>query len=265
MSQDVQGKVALVTGSGRGLGRAYAEHLARLGADVIVHDKTMEAPAEFGEAENLREVAESIEALGRRALVVTGDVAKPGEVRRFVAQALEAFGRIDILVNNAGGDIAAAAPRPDPNDGVFIKDEDVHAVIDRNLTGTIHLCRAVAPAMMARRSGQIVNVSSSAALTSVTTGIVYAAAKAGIIHYTRCLAQQLREYNVRVNCLSPGPTVTARFLATRDVSAEALRETEGLVRLGRPADQARAVEFLVVALSEFITGQNIVVDGGSTP
>lgn len=259
---DLRGKVALVTGSGRGLGRAYAEHLARLGAAVAIHDVTETAPAEFGEAPDLAAVEAIIRGYGVPACAVTGDTRDADAVARLVATVNERLGPIDILVNNAGGDIAARGGKPKPNDAVGIPAEDVQAMIDRNLTGTIHSCRSVAPQMMERRRGRIVNISSSAALVAVTDGVIYAAAKAAIIHYTRCLAKQLRTYNVTANCIAPGATVTARFLATRHVSPEARQGGEGLDRLGQPEDLAKAVEFLVSDLAAFVSGEVICVDGG---
>ena len=109
-----------------------------------------------------------------------------------------------MLVNNAGGDIAAEGGKPKPNDCLEIPERDLHAVMDRNLLGTMNVCRAVAPAMMERREGRIVNVASVAGMGATSVGPIYAVAKAGIIHYTRCLAAQLRPYGVNVNCISPG-------------------------------------------------------------
>ena len=258
----LSGRVSFVTGSGRGLGRAYALHLARLGSDVVVHDKSDDEPARFGEAESLTETVRQIEALGVRALAVTADVTRPDEVEAAVAKAVAHFGRIDILVNNAGGDIGRATPRPSPNDGVFIKAEDVDWVIAINLNGTIHFCRAVAPIMMRQRYGRIINVASMAAFIPVNEGLVYAAAKAGIVHWTVCLARQLKPYNITVNAIAPGGTVTARFLATRAVDPERLAATEGLERLGRPVDVAKVVEFLVSPLADFVSGETIRVHGG---
>ncbi|HEX6971448.1 MAG TPA: SDR family NAD(P)-dependent oxidoreductase [Limnochordia bacterium] len=259
---DLRGKVALITGSGRGLGRAYAEHLAKLGAAIAVHDVTETAPAEYDEAENLAAVAAAIREHGVRVCTVTGDLRRAETVDAIVAAVNEQLGPIDILVNNAGGDIAERGGKPKPNDAIGIPAEDVQAIIDRNLTATIHCCRAVAPQMMERRAGRIINISSVAGLSAVTDGVVYGAAKAGIIHYTRCLAKQLRPYGVTANCIAPGPTVTARFLATRYVSPEALKGGEGLDRLGRTEDLARVVEFLVSDLAAFVSGEVIAVDGG---
>ena len=262
MEQKLAGQVALVTGSGRGLGRAYAMHLARLGADVIVHDIDAAATAVYGEGESAEEIVEEIRTLGRRSLFVAADVVDSSQVEAAVRQALEALGRIDILVNNAGGDIAAAGGKPKPNDCLEIPERDLHAVLDRNLIGTMNVSRAVAPGMMERRQGRIVNVASVAGLSPTTVEPVYAVAKAAIIHYTRCLAAQLRPYGINVNCISPGGTRSARFLADRPhMTAEQLAPKSRLERLGEPEDVAKVVEFLVTDLSDFVTGQNIKVAG----
>jgi 3-oxoacyl-[acyl-carrier protein] reductase len=160
------------------------------------------------------------------------------------------------LVNNAGGDIGARSPRPDPNDALDIDDEDIRAVVDRNLLTTMYACKYVGRHMRERRSGKIINIGSGAGHIATREGIIYAAAKAGVAHYTRCLAEQLRPYDVNVNCISPSPTYTGRFLATRGVPSQ-----EGLSRLqrvARPEDMAGIVLFLAGPLSDVLTGDTIV-------
>src|SRR6478672_11557326 len=164
MEQKLLGKVALVTGSGRGLGRAYAMRLARLGADVVVHDIDASATAVYGEGESAEEIVEEIRQLGRRSLFVAADVRQSDRVELAVKQVLAEWDRIDVLVNNAGGDIAAEGGKPQPNDCLEIPEKDLHAVMDRNLLGTMNVCRAVAPSMIERREGRIVNVASEAGL-----------------------------------------------------------------------------------------------------
>src|SRR5215472_13629050 len=214
---DLRGKIALVTGSSRGLGRHYALHLARAGADVIIHDVNEGAAAEFGEAPSGPAVAEEIRSLGRRSAFFSADLTDPAQAEKLVRQALEAFDHIDILVNNAGGDIGANTPRPDPNDALDIAPEDIRSVIDRNLLTTMYTCKYAGSHMRERRSGKIINVGSIAGHMPVAKGIIYATAKKAITHYTRCLAEELRPYGVNVNCLAPPPTYTGRFLATRAI------------------------------------------------
>ena len=256
------GKKALVTGSTRGLGRHIAMRLARMGADVVLHDRDEQQAARFSEASTADEVLEELLATGRQGALVFGDVGDPEAVTRFVDEARAALGRIDILVNAAGGDIGATDNKPEPNDCVGIPAADVQSLFDRNVLGTIYCCKAVAPEMMERREGRIVNISSSAGHLGVDQGAIYAVAKAGINHYTRCLAAQLRPYGVNANAVSPGPTVTARFLATRHVPEERLNDPGRLSRLGRPEDIAKAVHFLASELADYVSGQVLVVDGG---
>jgi len=253
---DLRGKIALVTGSSRGLGRQYALHLARAGADVIIHDVNESAAAEFGEAPSGPAVAEEIRVLGRRSTFISADLTDPVQAEQLVRRALGVFGHIDILVNNAGGDMGARTPRPDPNDALDIDPGDIRSVIDRNLLTTIYTCKYGGIHMRERRSGRIINVGSIAGHMPVAEGIIYAAAKRAITHYTRCLAEQLRPYDVNVNCIAPAPTYTGRFLATRSVSSQ-----EGLSRLQRvaqPEDMAKIVLFLAGPQSEFLTGETIV-------
>lgn len=253
---DLTGQVALVTGSSRGLGRHYALELARAGADVVIHDVSERAAARFGEAPSGSAVAEEVRAMGRRSTFLAADLTDPAQVERLVAQAIAELGQLDILVNNAGGDIGAHTPRPDPNDALEIADEDIRAVLERNLLTTMYACKYAGRHMRERGRGKIVNVGSGAGHVAVRQGIIYAAAKAGVAHYTRCLAEELRPFGVNVNAIAPGPTYTGRFLATRSVE-----EQEGLSRLQRiaqPEDMAAIVLFLVGPLSDILTGETIV-------
>lgn len=256
MTVDLEGKVALVTGSSRGLGLAYATQLARAGAEVIIHDVNESAASQFGEAQSGHAVAEHIERLGRRSTFIAADLTNPGQVEALVETAIARFGRIDILVNNAGGDIGAVDPRPNPNDALDIKVEDIQAVVERNLLTTMFVCKFVGLHMRDRGSGKIVNVGSVAGHAPTTAGIIYAAAKTGVSHYTRCLAEQLRPHGVNVNCIAPAATFTGRFLATRTVKDQA-----GLPRLkqvAQPEDMAKIVLFLAGDQSDYLTGETVV-------
>jgi NAD(P)-dependent dehydrogenase (short-subunit alcohol dehydrogenase family) len=256
-------RVALVTGSGRGLGRAVAERLAGEGADVAIHDISNEAPAEFGEARDLREVAEQIGArYSVRTVAVTADIANEQQVRAMVERIEAALGPIDILVNNAGGDIAARGGKPKPNDALNIPMEDVRAIFDRNLIGTMVVSRAIIAGMIQRRTGSVVFTGSDSAHMGCTDGVAYAVAKAGVVHFCRCLALELRRHGVRANVVSPGPTKTARFLVTRQIDPELAKEGVSLDRYGNPREIADAVAFLSGDAAGFITGQVLRVDGG---
>lgn len=262
MDKPLAGRVALVTGSGRGLGRAMVDRLAELGANVAVHDVSLDAPAEFGEAESLTAVAKEIAGHGGKTAAVTGDIGDPGQVRAMVQAVESQLGPIDILVNCAGGDIAAKGGKPKPNNALGIPAEDIRAIMDRNIVGTMFVCQAVCPGMAERRKGSVVNIASVAAHMGVTDGVAYAVAKAGIVEFTRCLAKDLREHGVRVNAVSPGATMTARFLATRVTDPKLSDPSVPLVRYGLPEEIADAVAFLAGDGARHISGQVICVDGG---
>jgi len=258
------GQVAFVSGSGRGLGHAIARRLAELGASVAVHDRDERAPSEFGEFADLAASLADITAAGGPTCVVAGDIADESRVAAMAAEVERALGPITILVNAAGGDIAAAGGKPKPNNALEIKMEDVRALIDRNLIGTMLMCRAIVPGMLARRAGSVVNIASAAAHVGVSPEVVYSTIKAAIVHYTRCLAAETKTKNVRVNCVSPGATATARFKNTRTLDPRQLVEDGTLARYGTPRDQANAVAFLCSDAAKFIHGQVLRVDGGFT-
>ncbi len=255
-SEDLTGKVALVTGSSRGLGRHYALTLARCGADVAIHDVNASAASQFGEAESGEQVVEEIQALGRKSAFFTADLADAGQTETLVNDVIGALGQIDILINNAGGDIGANTPRPDPNDALDIDPDDIRSVVERNVLTTMYTCKYAGQHMRERRTGKIVNVGSVAGHVPARQGIIYAAAKAANSHYTRCLAEELRPFDVNVNCIAPAATFTGRFLATRDVPDQSDRSR--LQRIAEPEDMASIVLFLVGAGSDYLTGETIV-------
>ncbi|MFN0196192.1 MAG: SDR family NAD(P)-dependent oxidoreductase [Planctomycetaceae bacterium] len=260
----LHGKVALVTGGGRGLGRSFAEHLARMGCAVAVHGMREQGPAEYGEGTTLTDTARQIgETYGVRTKSILGDLTLADQVERVVQTATAELGPIDILIHNAGGDIAAAGGKPNPNDAVMIKECDVRAVLDRNLISTIYLCQQTARQMILRKSGKILIISSIAAFRGSENGAIYATAKAAAIEYMRCLAVQLRPHNINVNSLAPGDTRTGRFLGTRHVDPQRLVEGGTLDRVGLVDEVTRVVEFFAGPLGEFVTGQVLRVDGGS--
>lgn len=260
----LSGQVALVTGAGRGLGRAFAEKLAALGCDIAVHGMREDGPSEYGGGSTtLTDVAREIgERHGVRTVKLLADLTDAAAVGRVVADAEAALGPLGILVHNAGGDIAARGGKPDPNDVVNIREEDVRAVLDRNLLSTIFVCQAAARGMMARKRGRIVTIGSVAAFKGRSFSAVYATAKAGALAYSRCLADQLRPYDVTVNVIAPGDTRTERFLATRAVDGARLVEAGTLDRIATVDEVARVVEFFAGPLGAFVSGQVLRVDGG---
>ncbi|MEZ6063065.1 MAG: SDR family NAD(P)-dependent oxidoreductase [Planctomycetaceae bacterium] len=260
----LDGKVALVTGSGRGLGRAFAEHLAKLGCSVGVHGMREHGPAEYGEGTTLTDTAREIgEAHSVKTCRLLGDLTCIDDVNRIVESVTAELGPIDVLVHNAGGDIAAAGGKPNPNDAVMIKPEDVRSVIDRNLMSTIYVCQATARQMMSRRSGRILTISSISGFLGIPNSAIYATSKAAVVEYTRCLAVQLRPYNINVNSLAPGDTRTGRFLGTRQVDENRMATQGTLDRIAMVDEVTRVVEFFAGPLGDFVTGQVLRVDGGS--
>lgn len=258
----LEGKVALVTGSARGLGRAYALHLAKIGADVVINDIDLDAAKVYGEELSAPTVMDEVRALGRQSLGVVADVTQKDQVDGMVKQIVETFGHIDILVNNAGGALV-----PGPSLASQVPEADFRRMMDINLMGTIFSCQAVAPYMKEQRSGKIVTVGSQAGLRSQGSGggTAYSVAKAAIQHYTRKLASELGPYNVNVNCIAPGWILSSRAIAGGRNSPEMRARLEGeiaLKRLGMPEDCAKVVEFLVTDLSDYVTGQIIPICGG---
>lgn len=260
----LEGHIALITGSGRGLGYAIAHRLAELGADVAIHDRSQEAPAEFGEFESLDASADSIAKLGVRAIGLVANIADEDETRNMAMKVEATLGPISVLVNCAGGDIAAKGGKPNPNNALGIKLEDIRALLDRNLIGTMLMCRAVVPSMIERHRGSVVNIASGAAHFGSANEVGYASAKAAIVHFTRCLAAETREQGVRVNAVSPGATKTGRFLATRVTDPARMEEGYSLNRYANPREIANGVAFLASDMASFVHGQALRIDGGLT-
>ncbi|MBM83667.1 MAG: 3-oxoacyl-ACP reductase [Planctomycetaceae bacterium] len=267
-------KVIWITGSSRGLGRVMASELFSRGANVAVHGTRPDSPKTFGEGESMQQVADDIaadnqiEGVDNQTMAVWGDVTDASEVKRIADEIRNNWGRIDILICCAGGDIGARGTavgkggRPENDDCLNISSDDLQSVMDRKLTATIYCCREVAPEMMQRKQGRIITIGSIAGCSGRASGAIYSVAKAAVHEYTRCLADQLRPFNIPVNCLAPGPTVTERFLRIHPIDEERLVEQGTLDRYGRPIETATAVAFLCSDDSQFISGQVLRVDGG---
>jgi len=233
----LEGKRALVTGASRGIGRAIALELSRAGAEVVLGYHS-------GEAEAAEAAAET------GGVAVQADVSDPEQAARLVEEA----GELDILVNNAGI----------TRDGLIARmsDADWRAVLDTNLGGTFHTCRAAARAMMKRRAGSIVNVTSVVGLHGNPGQTNYAAAKGGIVGFTKALARELALRGVRVNAVAPGYIESRLTDVLPEEVQQAILGNTPLARLGRPEDVAEAVRFLCSDEASFITGEVLLVDGG---
>jgi 3-oxoacyl-[acyl-carrier protein] reductase len=263
----LDGKVAIVTGAARGLGRAYARRLAGLGAKVAVADLNLRSYEEFeAEARDMTgdsTVAE-IMAAGGAALGIAVDVRDPQAVAAMAARVVAEWGRIDVLVANAGG----GRGRPVDTKASTLDPALLQLVTAMNLFGTVYSCNAVAPVMKRQHSGKIITVSSVAGSAPSADGgyAHYGAAKAAIAHYTRYLAQDLGPFGITANCIAPGVIATGRILQTViPGSSQSNRDRAELValrRLGTVEDCARVVEFLATDLSDYVTGAVIPIDGG---
>jgi NAD(P)-dependent dehydrogenase (short-subunit alcohol dehydrogenase family) len=264
MEQKLEGKVAVITGAGRGLGRAYALRLARLGADIVVNDIDLHSHRQFSEQISADTVVEEVEALQRRAIGAECDVTNQANVDAMFERALSTFGHVDILVNNAGG----LQVNPETSFASTVPEEDLRREVDRNLMSCIFCSQAAARSMKAQQYGKIVNVSSQAGLKGSANGFYssYGMAKAAVINYTQYLGGELAPYGINVNCIAPAFIGTNRLMERsfnkNPGQLEALEKTIPIGRIGTEEDCARVVEFLVTDLSDYIVGQTIKICGG---
>ncbi|KAF1086733.1 3-oxoacyl-(acyl-carrier-protein) reductase FabG [Sporotomaculum syntrophicum] len=243
---DLGGKVAVVTGASRGIGRAVAVTLAGLGAHIIVNYA--------GHVEGAKETSMLVRDLGVRALIHQADVANQEQVDTMMQQALQEFGRIDILVNNAGITRDNLLPR--------MREQDWDAVLDINLKGAYHCTKAALRPMLKARWGRIINISSVVGLSGNAGQSNYAAAKAGLIGFTKALAKEFGTRNITVNAVAPGYISTDMTADFSEENKTQLLSGVPLGRLGTTEDVATAVAFLASEWAGYITGQVIVVDGG---
>ncbi len=244
------GKVAIVTGSARGLGRAISLALAHAGADVALGLRDVGAHGGLpGE----------IEALGRRALPLQMDMTKLDQIFQAVKRTVGHFGRLDILVNNAG-----IAPG---NLAENVREEDYDLTLAVNVKGTFFASQAAGRVMIQQKSGRIINVSSQAGFVALPTESVYCTTKAAIVHLTKCLAVEWGQHGITVNAVAPTfieTPGTEECLADPTFHADVVERIAGLHRIGKPMDVAGAVVFLASPAASLITGHTIVIDGGWT-
>ena len=246
---DLQGQVALVTGAARGIGNACALALAHAGADIALGLRNIQTGSEL---------ANEIEAMGRRALRLQMDVMHLDEIQQAIGSTVSHFGRLDILVNNAGLGPSNLAEN--------VREEDFDYTVAVNLKGTFFVSQAAGRVMIKQKYGRIINLSSQAGSVALPTESVYCMTKAAINHLTRCLAVEWGEYNITVNAVAPtfiNTPGTAEALADDAFRADVLSRI-ALGRIGEPMEVASAVVFLASPAASLITGDTLLIDGGWT-
>jgi len=246
---DLSGKVAIVTGTSRGLGQYFGRALAKAGADLVITSRKLSSLTKF---------KQEIESLGRKALAVQVDVLSQGDIENMVKAAIKEYGKIDILVNNAGLNIRS--PSAD------FSWEDWDTVLDTNLKGNFFCARAVAKEMIQRRHGRIINMGSCTCVFGMEGIAPYTASRGGVLMMTKSLAAEWGKYGITVNVLAPGWFKTAQNAALYENKkwVEYITSRIPLNRPGQPHDLDGAVIFLASDASAYITGQIILVDGGFT-
>ncbi|MCX6006011.1 MAG: glucose 1-dehydrogenase [Chloroflexi bacterium] len=247
MEISLKGKVAIVTGASRGIGKAIALEMAKSGADLVVVSRKIA---------DLEKTADEIKAMGRKAIAVAAHIGRLEDIATVVAKAKEAYGKIDILVNNA-------ATNPTMDSALDATDRAWDSIMNLNLKGLFFLAQAVAKVMKEHGGGVIINVSSVAGVTPDILPI-YSISKAGVNMATKVMAQQWAPYGIRANTLSPGQTKTqfSEALWGNPDIYKVIMDRTPLKRIADPQDMANAAVFLASDKSSFITGQNFLVDGG---
>lgn len=244
---NIKGKVIIITGGSRGLGRAMSLGFGEAGAKVVVVSRSKQL---------IEETADEIIKKGGEAIAIPADVKSVTDIEKVAKDTIDKFGRVDVLVNNAGVGAAIRA--------LDMPMEEWHNVIDTNLTAILISAKAVVPKMIEQRYGKIINISSVMGIMASPTSVHYCTSKAGIIHMTRALAMEWARYNINVNCIAPGYfEVGLGDVAYSDKKqAQFLNNKIAFRRLGRPEELIGTAIFLASDASSYITGETIVVDGG---
>ncbi|MDD4876615.1 MAG: SDR family NAD(P)-dependent oxidoreductase [Dehalococcoidales bacterium] len=269
----LEGKVAIVSGGGAGIGRGISKCLAEEGADVIIADISKD---------NAQNVADEITALGRKSLAIEADITDSDRVTEVVKEVISKFGKIDILVNNVGSTGEAMGDRTDPT-FAGLEEWEWDKTIKRNLKTQFLMCKAVAPYLQKQQSGKIVNVASQAAKRPSARVSAYSTAKTAVLHFTLSLALELAKDNINVNCVCPGlvftqalynstsmrmksdPRPEIKDMDPRDYFLKFVAPHIPLQREQTPEDIGRAVVFFVSEEARNITGQSLNIDGGMVP
>ncbi len=247
---DLSGKVAIVTGGNQGIGLAISRSLAQAGAAVIIANRR---------AEEGKKAAESLKKEGLKATSVPTDVGDESSVAAMVSGVIESYGKIDILVNNAGVIVRKPAEE--------ITREDYDHMMNTNLRGLFLCCQLVGREMIKQKKGKIINISSDASQRAMPERSIYAVSKAGVSHLTRCLATEWAKYNINVNAIGPGPTITPlneKYYKENPDKLEQTIQSIPLARMGDTSDYMGAAVFLASEASNFMTGQTLLIEGGST-
>jgi len=247
---DLSGKVAVITGGNQGIGLAITRALAQGGAAVIIANRRAEEGAK---------AAEALKKEGLNAISIPTDVSDESSVAATVARVIDRYGKIDILVNNAGVIIRKPAEETTR--------EDWDHIMNINLRGVFFCCQLVGREMIKRKKGKIINISSDASQRAMPERSVYATSKAGVSHLTRCLATEWAKYNINVNAIGPGPTRTPLNQKYYDENPDKVQQTVQSIPMGRMGDTSDymgAAVFLASEASNFVTGQTLLIEGGST-
>ena len=244
----LKGKVALITGSTRGIGKEFAKGFAREGAEVIIHGKNPDK----GQA-----VAKEIETMGVRSMAISADVSRSQDVNRMIDEVFQQFGKLDILVNNAG-------VNPFILEAEKIKEEGWDQVMDVNLKGVFLCCQAAGKKMIEQGGGKIINISSAAGILGEQGFLAYAVSKTGVMTLTRVLAYEWSKYHIHVNAIAPGFVAAGMNtpILNKEILVNGLSQKVPLKRLGRPEEIVHVAVFLASEESSYVNGTTIVADGG---
>jgi len=247
---DLTGKVAIVTGGNQGIGLAISRGLAQAGAAVIIANRR---------AEEGVKAAESLKKEGLKVTAIPTDVGDESSIAATVAKVIDGYGKIDVLVNNAGVIIRKPAEE--------MTREDWDHIMNTNLRGVFFCCQLVGREMIKQKKGKIINISSDASQRAMPERAVYATSKAGVSHLTRCLAVEWAKYNINVNAIGPGPTITPLNKKYYEENPDKLQQTIQSIPIGRTGDTSDymgAAVYLASEASNFVTGHTLLVEGGST-
>ena len=246
----LEGKIAIVTGGNQGIGFAISKGFAEAGATVIISNRRLSEG---------QKAAELIKDAGHRAFAIESDLSKKSSVDKMVSQVVERFRKIDVLVNNAG-----VILRTPPEE---FTEEEWDYIFDTNLKGLFFCCQQAGRVMIKQRKGKIINISSNVSRVAMPGRSVYSISKAGVAHLTKALALEWAKYGINVNALGPGPTLTdinSKHFEENPQDLQDRIDSIPLARIGAPSDHVGAAVFLASDSSDFITGENLLVDGGST-